>query len=121
MGNTLKWHWIGPNESVDKSSIYPESHLSDCVFHREFALVILDYLHVSIKILNQYGIDDARVDVEKLPMILLDHLINEGEWRYHNVGSNDVSLNNHLHVFYPGSSSLKICLSPPVDSALGAA
>jgi hypothetical protein len=117
---TLKWHWISPNQSANKSSIYSESHSSDCGLQHETALLILDYLHVSIKSSDQSGIDDAGADVEKLPVILLDHLISEGEWRYHNVGSNDVSLNNHLYVFHPGFGSLKTCLSPLVDSALGA-
>jgi len=66
IGNTLKWHWIGPNESADKSSIYPESHSSDCGLQREIALLILDYLHISIKISNQSGIDDVGADIEKL-------------------------------------------------------
>jgi hypothetical protein len=78
IGNTLKWHWIGPNESADESNIIPESHSSDCYLQREIALLILDYLHVSIKISNQSRINDAGANVEKLPVILLDHLINEG-------------------------------------------
>jgi hypothetical protein len=81
----------------------------------------LDYLHVSIKISDQLGIDDAATDVEKLPVILLDHLINEGELWYHNFDYNDVSLNNHLSVFHPSFGSPKTCLSPLADSALGAA
>jgi hypothetical protein len=57
---------------VPISSIYPESQ-------RETVLLILDYRHVSIKISGQSGMDYAGANVEKLLVILLDHLINEGE------------------------------------------
>jgi hypothetical protein len=106
---------------VPISSIYPESHSSDCGLQRETVLLILDYRHVSIKISGQSGMDYAGANVEKLLVILLDHLISEGEWRYHNIGSNDISLNNYLSVFHSGFGSLKTCLSPLADSALGAA
>jgi hypothetical protein len=116
IGNTLKWYWIDPNESANKSSIYHESHSSHYCLQYKTILLILDNLHVSIKISKQSRIDNAGTDVEKLPMILLDHLINEREWRYHNIGSNNVSLNNHLSVFYPGHGSLKSYICPSSHS-----
>jgi hypothetical protein len=118
--NTLKWHWISPNEGADESSIDPEGHSSNGGLQRETTLLILDYLHESIKILDQYGIYDIGAIVEKLPVILLDHLINEGERRYHNVSFNDISLDNNLPVFFSGFGSLNACLSPLADSVLGA-
>ncbi len=57
--NTLKWHWIGPNEGADESIIDPESHYYDCGLQREAALLILNYVHVSIKIMDQSRIDNA--------------------------------------------------------------
>jgi hypothetical protein len=83
-------------------------------------LLILDYLHESIKIPDQSGIYDVGAVVKIVPVVLSDQLIDEVEWINHNVGSNDVSLNNHLLVFHPGSGSLKNCLSPLADFALGA-
>jgi hypothetical protein len=57
--DTLKWHWISPNEGAYESSIDFEGHSSDCGLQRETALLILDYLHESMKITDQPGINNA--------------------------------------------------------------
>jgi hypothetical protein len=87
---------------------------------RETALLILDDLHITIKIPDQSRLNDTRAVVKIIPVVLLDQLIDEVKWNNHNVGSDDVSLNNTLPVFHPGSGSLKTFLSPLADSALGA-
>jgi hypothetical protein len=105
---------------IDESSIDPEGRSSNDGLQHETALLILDYLHESIKIPDQFGIYDAGAAVKIVPVVLPDQLIDEVEWGNHNVGSEDVSRNNHLPVFHPRSGSLKTCLSPLADFALGA-
>jgi hypothetical protein len=93
--NTLKKNGVNPNESANETGVHSEGNASDCGLQSKFALVILDHLHISIKILNQSGINGARAGVKIAPMVLPDQLIYEVERSNHDIGSHNISLNKH--------------------------
>jgi hypothetical protein len=51
-------------------------------------------------------------------MVLPDQLINEVKRRNHNIGSEDVSLNDHGSGFHPGPGGYDALISPLPDPRL---
>jgi hypothetical protein len=113
----LKWNWISPDERIINS----ESHSSDCGLQSKTTLLILNDLQISIEITNQSGIHNTRAVVRIIPMVLLNQLINKVKRRNHNVGSEDISLNDHGFGFHPHPGGSYTIICPLPDPTLRAA